>query len=119
MAGSHSTRGSSPFVSRRPATPRLAASSTTPRGHFHKPSTDVVLLGRDHAPAGSAVRKLQICFRVGPLHKLVSVFGDRRLTQRGGMSFVSEPQPFLTMPLTYERAFGDWDRSDPDADRHA
>ena len=87
-------------------------------GHFHKPSTDVVLLGCAYAPAGSAVRELQVGFRVGPVHKLVNVFGDRRLTQRAGMSFVSAPQPFLTMPLTYERAFGGWDRSDLDADRH-
>ena len=35
--------------------------------------------------------------------------------QRGGTLAPSAPEPFLAMPLTYERAFGGIDDTDPDA----
>jgi hypothetical protein len=34
------------------------------------------------------------------------------------MAFMSPPEPFETIPLIYERAFGGWDRSNPDPKKH-
>jgi hypothetical protein len=81
---------------------------------FAKVVADVVLLG--HAqPERGRTTEIDVGLRVGPLRKLVRVFGDR-FWRRGSMS---APTSFETMPLVYERAFGGWDRSASDATVHA
>lgn len=70
--------------------------------HLGKPGTDVVVIGSAHAPGRRPVSVLDVTLTAGPLRKLVRVFGDRRRTAAG----VSAPQPFVTMPLVHERAFG-------------
>ena len=85
-----------------------------------KTTTDILLVGHAHAPAGQAVSELDCGFKVGPVQKLVRVFGDRRW----GRSGASKPQPWQSMPLQYERAYGgcdarsarpecDWDGRNP------
>ncbi|HLL55492.1 MAG TPA: DUF2169 domain-containing protein [Myxococcaceae bacterium] len=85
-----------------------ATSSLKHAGEIHllKPNTDVVLLGEAHAPGGRPVKSCQVSIRVGRLHKLLQVFGDRHWT--GGLVSprISAPEPFTTLPLIYERAFG-------------
>src|SRR6185312_7848826 len=44
--------------------------------------------------------------------------GTRRLLKRSGAVRVSDPEPFDTIPLIYERAFGGWDRRSEDANEH-
>ena len=84
---------------------------------FVKPATDVVLLG--HAQAGGRpVTDLQVSFRVGPVGKTLLVVGDRFWVKSAGQMAATRPQPFLRMPIVYERAFGGWDRSHPDRARH-
>lgn len=86
-----------------------------PETAFVKSSTDVVLIGHAVAPRpGTTV--LDVHFRVGPVAKAVRVFGDRHLLSNGE---VSEPQPFDRIPLTYERAFGGWDRTPEDPEDHS
>jgi hypothetical protein len=74
--------------------------------HLLKPGTDVVLVGDAYAPRGQPATSSLVSVKVGELRKTVQVFGDRRW--KGG--FVSpspsSPEPFLRMPLTYERAYG-------------
>ncbi len=75
-----------------------------------KPCTDVVLVGRAHAPEGKPVTELIAGLRVGQLRYGVVVFGDRTWqSQLLDTPRISQPQPFLAMDLVYERAFGGFD----------
>ncbi|KYG07373.1 hypothetical protein BE21_02560 [Sorangium cellulosum] len=85
---------------------------------FFKPATDVVLVGHAQAPR-HAVPELQVVFRVGPVGKAVRVFGDRAWVRSGAAMVPSRPRPFDRIPLSYEHAFGGWDRSHPDPAKHA
>ena len=84
-----------------------------PEVAFMKPATDVVLVGHAHAPKGGAP-VVDVGFKVGPLQKILRVSGDRYWAKTGGQVFATKPQPFERVPLTYERAFGGWDRSNKD-----
>jgi hypothetical protein len=78
-----------------------------------KPGTDVVLLGQAHAPDGRLVSHVDVTVTVGTLSKTVRVFGDRHWRQTPTPS-ISAPEPFQTMPLVWERAYGGVDRLDDD-----
>jgi hypothetical protein len=77
-----------------------------------KPRADVVLVGHARAPAAEPVTSLEVSIRVGdaPAHRIL-VFGDRVWTAAPGGDGLapSAAEPFLEMPLTYERAFGGLD----------
>ncbi|WHZ21853.1 MAG: hypothetical protein OJF47_000965 [Nitrospira sp.] len=89
-----------------------------PETAFIKPSTDVVLIGQAYAPNARAT-EVNVTLRVGPVEKTVRVIGDRYWVKRCGMVWITKPEPFERIPLTYERAFGGWDRSHPDPERHS
>ena len=76
-----------------------------------KPGCDVLLLGAAHAPAGSAVRRLEVALRVGTMTKRFTVVGDRYWSKGLGGTSASDPEPFTVMPVGYERAFGGTDRT--------
>jgi hypothetical protein len=88
-----------------------------PECAFIKPATDVVLLGHAHAPKGST--EVLVSLHVGALKKAVRVMGERTWFRNMGRVSMTKPLPFERMPLTWERAFGGWDRSDPDPKKHA
>jgi hypothetical protein len=88
-----------------------------PETAFFKPATDVVLIGHAHASAPGTT-ELFAGIRVGPVQKLVRVVGDRFLVRTAGETHLSRPTPFEAIPLTYERAFGGWDRRHPDPREH-
>lgn len=67
-----------------------------------KKTTDVIVVGHACAPPGRAVTQLDVGFKVGPVQKVLRVFGNRRWGPFGA----TEPEPFERMPLVYERAFG-------------
>lgn len=78
-----------------------------------KPHADVVLVGSAYAPGGKAVTALDVGLRVGRLQHAARVVGDRRWAFPSRAVLVpamSPPEPFSTMPLVYERAFGGVDR---------
>jgi hypothetical protein len=82
--------------------------------HTGKRGTDVVLVGSAHAPGGRAVTEMLAALTVAARWKVVRVIGDRRW--RGARGGFTAPEPFLKMPLVYERAFGGHDpggQSDP------
>jgi hypothetical protein len=89
-----------------------------PETALRKPATDVALVGSAHKSSRS-VRELDVTFRVGPLEKTVHVTGDRHWVRRLGGIGMSDAEPFEQLPLTYDRAFGGWDRSASDPARHA
>ncbi len=81
-----------------------------------KPGTDVVLVGSAH-PRQTA-RRIDVGLQVGPVKKVVRVFGDRRWERRLGRWRISDPEPFDSMPLVYERAFGGRDETHDNEKKH-
>lgn len=82
-----------------------------------KPECDVVVVGRAHAPNGRPAYQVTVGLRVGPISKFFDVVGDRVWT-RGAMGPVpGEYQPFTTMPVSYDRAWGGMDEDPDDPDR--
>jgi hypothetical protein len=71
--------------------------------HIGKPGTDVVLVGRAWAPGGKPVEATTVMVSVAGRRKVIRVFGDR--AWRSGGSF-TRPEPFQSVPLVFERAFG-------------
>jgi hypothetical protein len=74
--------------------------------HLLKPGTDVLLVGEAHAPHGRAVDTCLVSVQVGPLRQVLQVFGNRQW--KGGLLSpgISSPEPFVTIPLVYERSYG-------------
>lgn len=76
-----------------------------------KPHTDVVLVGHAYAPQGRQVQGIDVSLRVGPLQRVLRIYGDRKWQAASFMApQVGEPAFFDKMPLTYERAYGGIDR---------
>ena len=88
-----------------------------PHFAFTKTATDVVMVGHAHARRGG-VTEVSVGLKVGQLEKAIVVRGDRVWVQAAGSITPSKPQPFERIPLRYERAFGGWDRSDPEPSKH-
>jgi hypothetical protein len=81
--------------------------------HLLKPSTDVALVGHAYAMGGRPVPTVDVALAVGPLRKVIRVFGDREW--KGTIDpHISAPALFDRMPLVYERAFGGILEIDPD-----
>jgi hypothetical protein len=74
--------------------------------HLGKLSTDVLLVGQAWAPGGRAVTELETTVAVAERQKTIRVHGNR-VFKSGllGLS-MSPPEPFVSMPLVYERTFG-------------
>ena len=70
-----------------------------------KPRVDVLVNGTAYVPGGRPAREVIVELEAGGIRKRVRVIGDRVRTMIGA----SAPQPFVSMPLVYERAFGGTD----------
>lgn len=70
--------------------------------HLAKPSTDVVVIGRARPPNSAAVSQLDVHFSIAELNKTLRVFGNR-VWKNGS---VSAAEPFESIPVVYEYAFG-------------
>jgi len=77
-----------------------------------KPKCDVLLIGNAYAPGGKPASQARCGFKVGSLSKVIDVFGDRTWSGLGNAP--SRPEPFVRMPITYDRAFGGCDNSKPE-----
>ncbi len=86
--------------------PAASSLRTVSDMHIGKPGTDVLLVGSAWAPDGRPVTGLQVSMSVADRRKTIQVVGDR--VWRDGRP--SNPQPFESMPLVWERAFGGWHR---------
>ncbi len=84
-----------------------------------KPGTDVYLNAVAYAPQGRPSEKVTVSVQINRLRKDLLVYGDRvwERTLTGGAK-PSSPDPFVTMPITYERAFGGTDQEDPNPRKH-
>lgn len=88
-----------------------------PECAFMKPTTDVVVIGDAVSPQGP-VSHLLVDIQVGSLAKKIGVIGNRQWLKQAVGYVISEPERFERMALTYENAFGGWDRRHPDVARH-
>ena len=79
-----------------------------------RPGTDVLLIGNAYAPDGRPTTQVDVALVVGPLRKIVRVFGNREWQSAGVGYTISAIAPFDTMPLTWERAYGGVDRAGPE-----
>lgn len=84
-----------------------------------KPATDVYLNAIAYAPVGEPCKRVDVSARIGQVNKALHVFGNR-VWQRSLLGGVtpSAPEPFATMRITYEGAFGGFDQTNPNPRRH-
>ena len=82
-----------------------------------KPGTDVVLNGSVHAPGGVPTSSCSATLSVAGRSRSIAVIGDRNAVFTAGAApRFTDPVPFSTMQLRYERAYGGTDvYSDPAA----
>lgn len=79
-----------------------------------KPTTDIVLNASAYAPKGRPSTEFAVSMRVGSIQKMIRVRGKRRWVV--GLTGITStaPEPLVQLPITYERAYGGWDRTDAD-----
>jgi len=70
--------------------------------HTGKSNSDIIMLGHAFSPDKKEIRQMDVSLTVGQVHKTIRVFGDRQW-QNGR---ITPPQPFRTMAMTYEKAYG-------------
>ncbi len=90
-----------------------------------KSATDVLVHGHAYAPRGRPATQVDVTLKLGPIHKTLRVIGDRYWRNSALGLRMTPPEPFLKIPLTYERAYGgtdqisenpkhhDWERLNP------
>jgi hypothetical protein len=71
-----------------------------------KGATDVILNGHAWAQDEQPVRELTVGFQIGSLTRTATVYGERYWQQKRWVWSPSPAEPFRSMPLVYERAFG-------------
>ena len=71
-----------------------------------EPVFEVLLLGKAHAPEGSAVQSRMVSLSVGSETRELMVYGDRTWLRTGDEWSLSAAQPFSSMPMTWSRAHG-------------
>lgn len=81
--------------------------------HLTKPSTDVVLVGRAWVPQQQQASQLDVRLAVAEKQKTLRIFGNRNWKN----SSISAPQPFQSMPIVYEYAFGGKHEVDPEKEQ--
>jgi len=69
---------------------------------------DIVVVGQAYAPGGTPAESVDVSLRVGNASKTIRAIGDRHweFSSRLLPVVISDPEPFTTMDLVYERAFG-------------
>lgn len=81
---------------------------------LHKPATDVLLKGHAQIPHRRST-EVDVVLRVGPVEKVVRVFGNRVWHSSVGRARPTAPAPFERMPLTWSRAYGGIDSTTHEA----
>jgi hypothetical protein len=73
----------------------------------YKLGTDIVLNGKAHAPGGTPTSAFTVAMKVEKHRKDIRVTGDRKIhSVKSGIPIFSDPKPFTTMDLRYERSYG-------------
>lgn len=82
-----------------------------------KLATDVAVIASAWAP-NPRTTVLDVGVQVGTLSKGLRVFGDRVWFSAGVEAGMTKPLPFERIPISYDRAFGGWDRSSANPVEH-
>jgi len=85
---------------------------------LEKPATDVIIHGKATAPGGKPVKELDVFMHVGGVQKSFRVIGDHHW-RRGIFTSKSPIEPFVKMPIVYERAFGGCDLRHKKSKKHS
>ena len=75
---------------------------------FTRTATDVILIAQAWAPGGRPASTVDVAFQLGGLRKALRVHGERywrRTIGSAGLT-LSRPEPFVNLPIVYERAWG-------------
>jgi uncharacterized protein YjbI with pentapeptide repeats len=73
---------------------------------FFKPHADVLVVGHFHAPEGTKVRVGEVAVRVDQRSLRAAVVGRRVWNGKGPIEPAERAEPFTSMELRWERAFG-------------
>jgi len=76
-----------------------------------KPRCDVLLNGNAYAFGGRPATAVTVGLKIGTLNKRFNVVGDRQWVDTFLMAAPSLVIPFVTMPISYDRAYGGADKS--------
>jgi uncharacterized protein YjbI with pentapeptide repeats len=91
------------FRDDEPTAPLLYPSDIVP----FKAKADLTLTGAAYAPAGSPCKVLDVEFGLESAPRRLRIVGDRvRGVDALGRPTATEPMPFASMPLAYDRAYG-------------
>lgn len=71
---------------------------------WHKPYVDILVNGSACSRGGRPVEAVEVRLRLGTIDKRLLVTGDRTWGRPVGGP--TRPEPFTSMPIVYERAFG-------------
>lgn len=84
-----------------------------------KPGTDIYLNAIAYAPNEKPCTELGVAFKINNFQKTLKVYGKRTWDGAfGGGIQISDPEPFVSMPIIYENAFGGFDHQDPNPANH-
>lgn len=78
-----------------------------------KAGTDVLVSGRAVAPGGRPAPSTAVRLKVADIDKTLEVLGERLAYQGALGTAMTDPMPYLDMPLTWARAYGGYDPVDP------
>jgi hypothetical protein len=79
---------------------------------------DVLLNGHAYAPGGRPTERVTAKIAIGSWSKAFDVVGDRNWYNAAGPR-ATAPEPFIQMPISYDRAFGGVDQRHEDPAQHA
>jgi hypothetical protein len=85
-----------------------------------KSVADALCVGNAHVPLGRFATECNVRFAVGPVDKTIRVVGDRYWTTGllGFGHFKTKPEPFQSVPVSYDNAYGGKDVGKPKGFRH-
>lgn len=80
-----------------------------------KPGTDVIVIAEAHPPQGRDATQVDVMLRMGPIRKIVRVYGFRvwQFAAFGGLTAGPAMPIRKPIPITYELAWGGQDMSEP------
>ncbi|MBF0530801.1 MAG: DUF2169 domain-containing protein, partial [Deltaproteobacteria bacterium] len=77
-----------------------------------KPRGEVLLQARCYSAPGHPIQAGEVLFRLGKIVKRLAVFGPRYWKEIASLvTFISDPEPFSVMDISYKNAFGGKDYS--------
>lgn len=82
-----------------------------------KPFCDVLVNGSAYAPNGKPCDNVTVGLRIGPINKRFRVVGNRVWDKVLLLMLPSSTEPFIKLPISYDRAYGGVDKSEENPDK--